>query len=433
MMLARTIEIIHRREGGRILAGLIRFCGQFERAEEALQEAYLRALADWPKNGLPDNPGAWLTRVAQRVLQDVQRKDQRVEPFCDQLLEQLATDESADPSSILAAQNQSINDDQLRLIFTCCHPALAPASQTALALKTICQLSVGEIARAYLEPEATTAQRLVRAKRKILEARIPYVVPAAAELPERINSVLTVIYLVFNEGYTAAQANQLIRADLCSEAIRLAQLLNSLLPNYAEAMGLQAMMQLHHARRAARVDGNNDLIPLDEQDRTLWQQDTIAAATQLLDGALLLRQPGAYQIEAAIAALHCNAKCAEATDWAQISALYGALWRHRPNDIVVLNAAVAHAMAFSIYEGLTRIDAIANRGELARYHLLHAARADLLRRKGDLEGARAAYGEAIRWCGNESEKRYLQRRLEALGDSTRTDLRATYLVRAAVL
>jgi RNA polymerase sigma-70 factor, ECF subfamily len=406
-MLDLTIKTIQRREGGRILAGLIRLTGNFEMAEDALQEAYLRALSSWPKKGLPDNPAAWLTRVAQRVWFDRYRGEQRLEPLTDDALALLVADENS-------ADENHIVDDQLRLIFTCCHPALVPAAQAGLALKTICQLSVAEIARAYLEPEATTGQRLVRAKRKIAEAKIAYEVPSPEALPARLETVLRVIYLVFNAGYTASHANQLIRADLCMEAIRLCQLVNTLLPNQAEAMGLAAMMQFNHARRNAREDASGDLIPLDEQDRSLWNKDAIHNATRLLDNALQLGSAGAYQIEAAIAALHCTAPTAADTDWAQISALYGALWHHRPTDVVALNAAVAHAMAFSLDEGLARIEKIAVRGELTNYHLLYAARADLLRRNGCPDMARTAYENAIALCENQAEKRYLEKRLQAL-------------------
>ncbi len=408
-MLARTIETVQRREGGRILAGLIRLCGNFDVAEDALQEAYIRALADWPKNGLPNNPGAWLTRVAQRIWLDRRRHEQKLDVLTDEALELLVADTSA------VDENQNhIVDDQLRLIFTCCHPALAPVSQAALALNTICQLNVAEIARAFLESETTIAQRLVRAKRKITETRIPYEVPTPELLPARLDAVLSVIYLVFNEGYTASYANKLIRVDLCSEAIRLIQLLNTLMPNQAEAMGLEAMMQLHHARRDARQDAAGNLIPLDEQDRSEWHTVAIQDATRLLNSAMRLSQPGAYQIEAAIAALHCTALQASDTDWPQISALYGALWRHRPTDVIALNAAVAYALAFSIDGGLARIEKIAARGTLANYHLLYAAKADLLRQKGCLDLARTAYENAIARCENQTEKRYLEKRLQSL-------------------
>ena len=408
-MLARIIDMIQRRDGGRILAGLIRYCGNFEAAEDALQEAYARALADWPANGLPHNPAAWLTTVAQRVAVSATRRQARVVSVEDEMLEAFAADMPVD------ARHDEIADDQLRLIFTCCHPALAPAAQAALALKTICQLSVTEIARAYLEPEATTAQRLVRAKRKITEARIPYAVPAPDEFPARLEAVLGVIYLVFNEGYTATQSHELMRKELCTEAIRLGHLVNHLLPNHPEAMGLLAMMQLHDARRAARTNAEGQLVPLDEQDRSQWDGAVIARATELIHTALRARQPGPYQLQAAIAALHCNAPNAAATDWKQISVIYGALEQFRPTEIVALNAAVAHALGFSLDEGLARIERIAAGGELAQYHLLHAAQADLLRRKGDHAAARAAYERAITLGANTAEKAFLHKRKEELG------------------
>ena len=417
-MLARTIETIARREGGRILAGLIGFCGDFDRAEEALQDAYLRALSAWPRDGLPDNPAAWLTTVAKRAAIDAARQNSRVDSLEPELINAITATGNANPAHAAQLKDGTvIEDDLLRLIFTCCHPALGASAQTALALKTICQLSVAEIARAYVEPETTTAQRLVRAKRKIAEARIAYEIPAAEDLPARVDTVLSVIYLVFNAGYTAAHSTQLIRVDLCEEAIRLGKLLVSLLPRTAasaETLGLLAMMQLTHARRAARVDAVGNLIALENQDRTRWDHAAITEATTLLDSALLLRAPGAYQIEAAIASLHCRAEVPAQTDWEQISVLYSALWRHRPTDVVALNAAVAYAMAYSIDEGLARIDRIAARGELSQYHLLHAARADLLRRRGMFADARAAYAQAIALTQNNAERRYLQTRLDAL-------------------
>jgi len=392
----------------------IRLTGNFERAEDALQEAYLRALSSWPKNGLPDNPAAWLTRVAQRAWLDQYRADKKRDVLTHDTLAMYLETELATESDI---DENHIVDDQLRLIFTCCHPALAPTTQAALVLKTICQLSVAEIARAFLLPSATIAQRLVRAKRKIAETGIAYEVPPPAALPARLEAVLSVIYLVFNEGYTASNSSHLIRTDLCLEAIRLSQLVNTLLPNQAEVMGLEAMMQFNHARRDARQDAAGDLIPLDEQDRRLWKLDAIHAATRLLDSALQLNSAGAYQIEAVIAALHCAAPNAADTDWAEISALYGALWRHRPTDVVALNAAVAHALAYGqdgIVAGLARIEKIAARGELTNYHLLYAARADLLRRQGQRCAARDAYTHAITLCENQAEKRYLLKRLHAL-------------------
>jgi RNA polymerase sigma-70 factor, ECF subfamily len=411
VVLSRALESIQRNEGGRILAGLIRFCGDFDLAEDAWQEALTRALTDW-RDGMPDNAAAWLTTVAKRWLIDRARGKRR-EVFDEDALEAAPAADSSDPL-IEMSERRVVDDDMLRLIFTCCHPALAPGVQTALALKTICQLSVDEIARAYIEPPATTAQRLVRAKRKIAETKIAYAIPEASDLPARVETVLGVIYLVFNEGYTAANATQLMRVSLCEEAIRLGQIVTSLLPTSAEAHGLAALMQLTHARRDARADDADNLVALDEQNRARWDHAAIARAISLLDEALLMRSPGPYQIEAAIASLHCQAKTAAETDWPQISALYGALWRHRPTDVVALNAAVAHAMAFSIDEGLARIDSIVARERLNDYHLLHAARADLLRRKGDFTSARGAYERALTLTQNDAERRYLQKRLGAL-------------------
>jgi RNA polymerase sigma-70 factor, ECF subfamily len=421
-MLARTIDLIQRREGGRILAGLIRHCGDISLAEDVLQEAYARACIHWRDSGLPDNPAAWLSTVARNAATDLLRAASNLQSQHSigaegerDAFEHIAAPETYDPAIAVASMREAVDDDMLRLIFTCCHPALPQTAQTALALKTICQLSVTEIARAYLEPETTTQQRLVRAKRKIAEAKIAYAIPEAADLQDRLETVLGVIYLVFNEGYTAAQSSQLMRAELCIEAIRLARLLHTLMTNHkntsAEIAGLLALMLLTHARRDARTDSTGDLVPLAEQDRTRWDRTAIDEAIQLLDSALLFRTPGVYQIEAAIAALHAQAKSTESTDWEQISALYGALWRRRPTDIVALNAAVAHAMAFSIDEGLSRIEKIVERGQLAGYHLLHAARADLQRRQNNFAAARTAYTHALTLTQNAAERRYLQKRI----------------------
>jgi RNA polymerase sigma-70 factor, ECF subfamily len=414
MMLATALAAIHRREGGKILAGLIRYFGDFARAEEALQNAYEKALVRWRADGLPDNPAAWLTTVAKRRALDEIRRDTKTIADSEDVLNTLAADD-VNPDLNDAAQS-GVADDQLRLIFTCCHPALAPSAQAALALRTLCGLTTREIARAFVEPEATTAQKIVRAKRKIADAKIPYEIPAAGDLPARLGVALAVIYLVFNEGYSATADDALIRRELCTEAIRLGDLVIELMPDQAEALGLLALMRLHDARRDARVDAQGALIPLEEQDRSRWNRTGITNATALLDRALLQRTPGPYQIQAAIAALHANASSAEQTDWMQISFLYGALLRHVPTPVVELNAAVALAMAASPQHGLDWIDRIVARGELADYYLLHAARADLLRRVERFAEAADAYRHAIRCAANAAEIVYLQRRLLEVSD-----------------
>ena len=402
-MLTKILDALHRREGGRILAGLIRRLGGFDLAEEALQDAYAKALERWPQEGMPANPAAWLTTVAQRRALDLLRQGRKADTVDPQSLQDLP-----------AAVDEALPDDRLSLIFTCCHPALAPSAQAALALHTLCGLSTREIARAFVEPLATTAQKLVRAKRKIGEAKIRYAVPDAQALPERLAAVLAVIYLLFNEGYAATDHGSLLRPDLCAEAMRLGDLLVALMPDQCEAMGLSALMTLHDARRAARMSGDGALVPLEEQDRRLWNPAQIAQGLALLDRALVAGRPGPYQIQAAIAALHAQAARAQDTDWLQISLLYGALLRHLPTPVVELNAAVAHAMATDAEKGLAWIDRIAARGDLADYHLLHAARADLLRRLGRNEEARAAYTQALALTTNAGERGYLERRRSAL-------------------
>jgi RNA polymerase sigma-70 factor, ECF subfamily len=416
-MLAHTLEALVRSEGGRILAGLIRHCGDFDRAEEARQDAYLQALRTWPQSGLPAKPAAWITTVAQRALIDVHRKDVPLVHDAS-VLETLA--DSAISAEAALIERSVVEDDLLRLIFTCCHPALAPAAQSALALKTVCQLSVAEIARAYVEPESTTAQRLTRAKRKIAEAKIAYEVPLSRDLPERLVVVLDVIYLMFNEGYLAAQADHLMRTDLCVEALRLGRMLDELLPQEAEVKGLLALMQFNHARRGARLNAKGELVPLEEQDRTRWDHALIAEATITLDSAVAINRPGRLQVEAAIAALHTavntSASGAQTTDWAQIALLYRSLMGYRNDAVVQLNAAVALAMSRpdAITTALQLIDGIEQQGTLTQYHLLPAAKADLYRRQGDLVNAARFYEEALAHVSNAAERQYLERRLASI-------------------
>jgi RNA polymerase sigma-70 factor (ECF subfamily) len=408
-VLARALETIHRRDGGRILAGLIGKLGSIQLAEEALQDAFAAALERWPVDGVPSNPAGWLTTVARRRGLDRLRYERRRPRADGEVWAELA-----DPGADDSAEALDLPDERLRLIFTCCHPAIAPASQVALALHTLCGLTTREIARAFVEPEATTAQKLVRAKRKIASAGIPYEVPSPDALPARLAAVLAVVYLLFNEGYTAAAGETLVRPDLCAEALRLARAVSELMPDRAEAHGLLALLLFHDARRAARLDATGALVPLEEQDRRLWSRPLIEEGAALLRSAIAQREPGPYQLQAAVAALHAEAASAADTDWVQISALYARLLRLQPSPIVELNAAVAYAMAFSLDEGLRWIETIEARGIIEEYHLLHAARADLLRRQGRREAARGCYLKAIERTANLAERRYLQGRIAAL-------------------
>lgn len=405
----QLVDSLYRSESRRVLATLIRVLGDFDLAEEALHEAFRAAVEQWPREGIPANPRAWLVSAGRFKTIDGIRRRARFDASLAEIAERLHS-EAVDPAS---AVEEELEDDRLRLIFTCCHPALPQDAQVALTLREVCGLTTEEIARAFLTSPPTLAQRIVRAKNKIRVARIPYEVPPREALPERLDSVLQVIYLVFNEGYAASSGASLTRCDLTSEAIRLGRLLVELLPE-AEAMGLLALMLLHESRRAARTSPEGELILLEAQDRSLWDRDLIAEGVELVTRALQTRRFGRYTLQAAIAAVHAGAPSAAETDWAEIVGLYDVLLKVDPSPVVALNRAVAVAMLNGPEAGLALIDALLDRGLLTDYHLAHAARADLCRRLGRFGEARAAYERALALTRLEPERRFLLRRLEEL-------------------
>ncbi|MES1943518.1 ECF subfamily RNA polymerase sigma-70 factor [Salinisphaera sp. PC39] len=402
------IAAIYRAESRRVLATLIRLLGDFELAEEALHDAFAAAMVQWPKDGLPDNPRAWLVSAGRFKAIDGLRRRARFDGVAAELAGR--ADPATDPGD-----EADVGDDYLRLIFTCCHPALPPDARVALTLREVCGLTTEEVARAYLAAPSAIAQRIVRAKAKIRAARIPYEVPERRDLPERLDAVLRVIYLVFNEGYSASSGETLTRPDLSGEAIRLARALGDLLPE-PEVAGLLALMLLHESRRAARSTANGDLVPLEDQDRSRWNADLIAEGTTLVEGALSSRRFGPYSLQAAIAAVHAEAPSAADTDWPQIVGLYDILLRATRSPVVALNRAAAVAMRDGPAAGLALIDALLADGELGDYQPAHAARADLLRRLDRRDEARAAYERALALTGQEPERRFLSRRLASLAD-----------------
>lgn len=404
-----------QQETGRVVAALYSTIRDLELVEDVVQDALVLALERWPLDGVPGNPGAWMTTVARRKAIDRLRREETLKRKI-ATLETRITDE---PEEEIMDMHE-IPDERLKLIFTCCHPALAKEAQIALTLQILGGLTTVEIASAFLVAPTTMAQRLVRAKRKIRDARVPYQIPPADTIAERLDAVLAVLYLIFNAGYTAPIGNELIRSDLCAEAIRLMRILTTLLAQEtaltedAETFGLLALMLLHDARRKARVTFDGELVLLQDQDRTLWNQEQIVEGCRMLERALMMKAPGPYQIQAAISALHTQARCYEETDWYQIVMLYEALYRMLPSPVVALNRAIAVAMAAGYDKGLRLLDQLAETAEMKQYYLFHAARADLLRRLGRLSEARMAYSHALERCQNLTEQTFLRRRLTEL-------------------
>jgi RNA polymerase sigma-70 factor, ECF subfamily len=407
--LSRTIETLYRTESGRVLATLVRLLGDLDLAEEVMHEAFAAALESWPQTGVPDKPRPWLISTARFKAIDSMRRRARFDGAQKDLIAHI----ESRANDVPVTDEEEIDDDRLRLIFTCCHPALPPEGQVALTLRELCGLTTEEIARAFLVTPAALAQRIVRAKAKIRETRIPYEVPASQELPERLDAVLQVIYLVFNEGYSAAAGTEVTRAELTGEAIRLGRLLSELLPE-PEVIGLLSLMLLQESRHAARTSPTGELILLENQDRSLWKREQIAEGVALVEEALKSRRFGSYTLQAAIAAVHAQAESSAATDWGQIVALYNQLVRIQPSPVVQLNRAVAIAMRDGPEAGLRQIDAVLEHGELTNYYLAHSARAEMYRRLGRTAEARASYEKALALTQQEPERQFLRERIRQL-------------------